>query len=111
MLLPGVVELPGTVTLFPEDDELPGTVTLFPGDDEFPGVVTLLPPGVVTPPFVTEEFPVTVPVVPGVEVPGVVTFVTEFPDEFPVGEEYTLPAEPPSMADASFWQTPSALKV
>ena len=55
-------------------------------------------------------FPADIP--PGEEVPLVTWFpvIPEFP-EFPDGGEYTLPAEPPSMAEASLRHTPELSKV
>lgn len=82
-----------------------------------PGLTTVTepPPGEVTPLFAEEPgafvLPADVPgafVFPGAEFPFV-TFVFVFP--FPPGEENTLPAEPPSITDASFWQTPFWSKV
>lgn len=101
---------PGTVMLELPDDPpgpeiLPGfTVVIpFPPGAEFvPGA---LPPGAPVP-----VFPADIP--PGEEVPLVTWFpvIPEFP-EFPDGGEYTLPAEPPSMAEASLRHTPELSKV
>ena len=63
---------------------------------ELPGVTTVTPLEVVEP--VVEPGVTTVVVL-------VVVLVV------PVVEEYTLPAEPPSIAEASFWQTPFASNV
>ena len=55
--------------------------------------------------FDVPEEPGAVPI-PGTELPEVILEFTE-----PVGELIALPAEPPSTAEASFWQTPSWSKV
>ena len=90
-----------------------------PGPELAPGLAegTLLPPGdgmlefpALLPGAPVPVFPADIP--PGEEVPLVTWFpvIPEFP-EFPDGGEYTLPAEPPSMAEASLRHTPELSKV
>ena len=126
-------EFPPTLGAEPEPDELPApgappatgelppTTVALPGAEEpdvplGPTTVTAepVPPDAAS---VLEELPPAAPgaaPVPGVEVP-VVTFAPEPTTEpdppLPEGEFITLPAEPPSTAEDSFWQTPSLSKV
>ena len=105
----------------PATGELPPTTVALPGAEEpdvplGPTTVTAesVPPDAA---LVPEELPLAAPgaaPVPGVEVP-VVTFAPEPTTEpdppLPEGELIALPAEPPSTAEDSFWQTPSLSNV
>lgn len=89
--------VPGAIEPVPEFAVPPGAAVV-------PGVVIT-----VTLPEIPELpiLPGVVPV-PELEMPVVTLVPTE---SAPTVEEYTLPADPPSIADASFWQTPSLSKV
>lgn len=119
MVPPGPAVLPFVNWLFTEE-VFPGlvTVTLFPPGVEifaFPADIPLFPacipvfPGAV---FQEEAFPGAAAVWPVEELPGAIPIFTLvwFP-MVSVGVEYTLPAEPPSMADASLRHAPDLSKV
>ena len=112
----GMLEFPADIPLLP-----PGPAVLPelpPGPEVLPGFTVVIPfppgaefvPGALPPGAPVPVFPADIP--PGEEVPLVTWFpvIPEFP-EFPDGGEYTLPAEPPSMAEASLRHTPELSKV
>ena len=115
----GMLEFPADMPLLPSGPAvLPEFPELPPGPEVLPGFTVVIPfppgaefvPGALPPGAPVPVFPADIP--PGEEVPLVTWFpvIPEFP-EFPDGGEYTLPAEPPSMAEASLRHTPELSKV